>query len=185
MMKVLILSGLLLAGILFFANRTDGLKKSDVHKEVGQTESALRVVVIAPKRRYRSRDKIMLPVMLLNSGKEDIYVFGTLGWGYSSSFILQVRDALGREIQPAGSPDDQTHFSRNDNTVFVKLLPNHFLGTNFFAPLTILNLDRPGRYTLWVEYHCPISTADVGVKPFWGKESGTIKSNVIQIEVLP
>lgn len=37
---------------------------------------------------------------------------------------------------------------------------------------------------MWVEYHCPISAANVEVTPFWGKENGTIKSNVVEIEVI-
>jgi hypothetical protein len=29
-----------------------------------------------------------------------------------------------------------------------------------------------------------ISTADVKLSPFWGSENGTIKSNVVEIEVI-
>jgi hypothetical protein len=73
----------------------------------------------------------------------------------------------------------------NDKSAFVKLLPDHFLGTYFRSSIRTLNLVRPGRYSMWVEYHCPISTADVELSPFWGSENGIIKSNVVSIEVLP
>jgi len=183
-MKILFLVlGLVLTNISVEA-QAKSINSNEVRIEVSQKVNALQAIIIRPKLTYKSSDKITLPVLLVNSGKTDIYVFGTLGWGHSASLILHVRDAAGNEIEPIGFPDDQTHFSRDDNSAFVKLIPNHFLGTNFFAPLNILNLNRPGRYTVWVEYHCPISTDDVSVRPFWGSESGTIKSNAIQIDVV-
>lgn len=72
-----------------------------------------------------------------------------------------------------------------DTSAFVKLLPYHFIGTDYKESIIELNMMRPGRYTLWVEYHSPISVADVKVSPFWGSENGVIKSNVVEIEVLP
>lgn len=66
---------------------------------------------------------------------------------------------------------------------FVKLLPDHFLGMNYIETVDRLNLKRPGRYSILVEYHCPISHADVDLRNFWSKEDGTIKSNVVTIEV--
>jgi hypothetical protein len=122
--------------------------------------------------------------MLTNSGKEDVYIFGTLDWGYSASFVLKVHDASGKEVTPLAFFDDLTYASPHDNSAFVKLLPNHFLGTNFFAPLDVLNLNKPGRHAIFVQYHSPISTAEVKLKPFFGRESGTLKSNVVWIEVV-
>jgi hypothetical protein len=122
--------------------------------------------------------------MLVNSGKKDVYVFGTMAWGYSASLLFHIRDASGREIKPLGFPDDLTRAVPDDKSAFVKLLPDHFLGTDFFAPLDVLNLNKPGKYSIFMEYHSPISASEVELKPFFGKESGTIKSNVVYVEVL-
>ncbi len=151
---------------------------------VNQTSEGLQLIVVAPQRRYKLSEKITLPVMLLNSGKEDIYIFGTLGWGHSASLLLHVRDSSGKEIEPIGVPDDQIQFTKDDNSVFVKLVPNHFLGTNFFAPLEVLNMNRPGRYVVFAEYNSPLLLSDVHLRPFWSKERGPVNSNHVLIEVV-
>ena len=79
---------------------------------------------------------------MTNLGKEAVYVFGTLDWGYSASLLLHIRDASGKEVQPLF--DDLTFVSSDDKSAFVKLLPYHFLGTNFFSPARDLNLKKPG-----------------------------------------
>lgn len=121
--------------------------------------------------------------MLTNSGKEAIYVFGELGWGHSASFVLRIRDASGKEVQRVAFFDDLTFTSPNEKSAFVKLFPEHFLGTNFFAPLDVLNLNKPGKYAIFVEYRPPFAAGEVPLSPFWGNENGTIRSNVVVIEV--
>lgn len=144
----------------------------------------MRLSIVAPKRKFRRSEQLKLLVMLVNSGKKDVYVFGTMEWGYSASLLFHIRDASGREIKPLGFPDDLTRAVQDDKSAFVKLLPDHFLGTDFFAPLDVLNLNKPGKYSIFMEYHSPFSTTEVPLSPFWGKENGTIKSNVVWIEVL-
>lgn len=122
--------------------------------------------------------------MLTNSGKEPVYIFGELDFGYSASFVLRVRDASGKEIQPVGRFDDLTLISPRDTSAFVKLLPHHFFGTNFFSPLAVLNLNKPGKYAVFAEYHSPFAATDVPLSPFWGKENGTIRSNIVGVEVV-
>ena len=151
---------------------------------VAQNANQLSVSLIAPKRRYKRNDQLKLDVMLTNSGKEPIYIFGELGWGHSASFVLRVRDASGKEVQPVGFFDDLTFSSPNDKSAFVKLLPSHFLGTNFFSPLDVLNLNKPGRYSIFVEYHSPFAASEVPLSPFWGNENGTIRSNAVVVEVI-
>jgi hypothetical protein len=122
--------------------------------------------------------------MLKNSREDDVYVFGTLDWGYSASLMLYIRDASGKEIEPRLVPDSPPYAPLDDRSAFVKLRPDHFLGTTYFAPLKLVSLTRPGKYSIFVEYNSPISTAEVELKPFLGKESGPLKSNVVWIEVL-
>ncbi len=151
---------------------------------IKQKASALKVDIVPNKRNYKRSGKIALRVMLTNSGRDALYVLGTLEWGHNASFILHVRDASGKEIEPKGFPDEQTYVPRDDQSAFVKLLPEHFLGTNFVSALKFLNLSRPGKYAIFVEYRTPISTSFTKLSPFWGRENGTIKSNVVWIEVL-
>jgi len=120
-----------------------------------------------------------------NSGEKDVFVLGTLEWGHSASLLFHILDAEGKEIRPRAFPDDQTFVARGDNSAFVKLHESHFLGTNFYAPLDLLGIDKPGKYSIFVEYHSPLSARDVDLRPFWGKENRAIKSNLVSIEVLP
>jgi hypothetical protein len=120
----------------------------------------------------------------MNPSSKPIYVFGTLDWGLSASLSLHLRDVAGKEILPEFFADAQNYESPDDQSAFVKLGPDHFLGANFPASIKFLNFTRPGKYSIFVEYTCPFSTAEVKVKPFFGKENGIIKSNVVHIEVL-
>lgn len=92
---------------------------------------------------------------------------------------------LGREIHPQIVPDDLTPpISPDDTTAFVKLRPKHYLGTDLVSKLDLLNLSKPGKYSVSAEYHSPILGTEVKLSPFWGKDKGTIKSNVVWIEVV-
>jgi len=70
-----------------------------------------------------------------------------------------------------------------DKSAYVKLRPDHFLGTSYFAPLKVVNLTMPGKYSIFAEYRCPFARADVPVSPFWGHEEGIVKSNVVYVEL--
>lgn len=109
---------------------------------------------------------------MLRNSRDDIYVFGTLDFGYSASLILHIRDASGKEIEPKVMFDALTHASPDDKEAFIKLRSNHFLGTNFFSPLKFLNLTKPGKYAIVAEYNCPFANAEVRLKPFFGRENG-------------
>lgn len=181
-MKLLLVVGLVFGALANVASYSAFAKERGV--TVAQKESGLRLSILAPKRKFRRSEQLKLLVMLVNSGKKDVYVFGTMEWGYSASLLFHIRDASGREVKPLGFPDDLTRAVQDDKSAFVKLLPNHFLGTDFFAPLDVLNLNKPGKYSIFMEYQSPFSATEVQLSPFWGKENGTIKSNVVWIEVL-
>lgn len=147
----------------------------------------LEVSLVADKHEYKPGDQIKLEVFLVNSNAvKDIFVYGTLQFGVRASFSLFRRDSKGKEV-PTRFIDDAWELppKSNDVDAFVKLLPFHFLGTTYKSSIRLLNMERPGKYTMWVEYHSPISAANVEVTPFWGKENGRLKSNVVEIEVLP
>lgn len=179
-MKVLLTVALILGFVVNITAETASDRGDETRASNDVRE--LELSIVPHKRRYKPSDQIKFDVMLTNSGKEAIYIFGTLNWGYSASLRLYIRDASGKEVQPLF--DDLTFESANDQSAFVKLLPNHFLGTNFYAPAQDLNMNRPGRYTIYADYQSPFSATEVQLNPFWGKEKGTIKSNVVWFEVV-
>jgi hypothetical protein len=147
----------------------------------------LTVELSADKAVYRPKDDINLKVMVKNDElSDDVFVYGDMGFGYSASFTLFRRDAKGREV-PTRFIDDYRGNPPNldDPNTFVKLSSGTFLGIGYENSIYNLNLERPGRYRLWVEYHSPISRSEVKVRPYWGSEDGTVKSNVLEILVRP
>jgi len=170
--------------IISQAAGTTEAHENDWSKQKG---SDLEVSLVPDKQTYRPSDRIKLDVLLVNNNAvKDVFVYGTLQFGSRASFTPFRRDAKGKGA-PTRFIDDAWELPPKSNEVsdFVKLLPFHFLGTTYRSSIHLLNMERPGRYTMWVEYHCPVSTSNVALTPFWGKESGVIKSNVVEIEVHP
>ena len=185
-MKVSLVFGLVVLTLVSFASQTAATKELQEGVTVTPKAMDLEVSLLADKRRYKRTDDINLEVKLTNThGVKDIFVYGTLELGHRGSFTLYRRDAKGREVptrfiaEALSMPPEP-----DDKSAFVKLLPDHFVGTYFRSTIHTLHMERPGRYSMWVEYHCPISSADVKVSPFWGSENGIIKSNVVWIEVV-
>src|SRR5690349_23724862 len=181
-MKLLLIAGLAFGAIISLnGGKAKERKKTST---VEQRLSGVQLSLISNKRRYKRNDQLRLDVMLRNSREEDIYVFGTLDFGYSASLVLHISDASGREIEPAVIFDAQTFALPDDREAFIKLRSNHFLGTIFFSPLKFLNLTKPGKYAIVAEYKCPFATAEVNLKPFYGRENGPLRSNTVWIEVV-
>ena len=149
------------------------------------TKEGLKISLISSKTKYKRREKIELHVMLNNISYENIYVLGSLGWGYNASLLLHVRDATGKEIDPMGFPDDQTFVDLKDESTFVKLRPRQFIGTSLVSDLKFLNMNKPGKYSIYVEYFSKVRSSEVKQKPFWGNENGTIFSNLVWVEIIP
>lgn len=183
-MKIIFCLVLTLASTITLMSHASKAERCIEKAALINSPSGLSVSLIAQKHRYKRNDQLKFDVMLTNSGKNAVYVFGELNWGISSSLMLRVRDASGKEIQPVGPFDDLTLASPTDKSAFVKLLPYHFLGTSFSSPLDVLNLNKPGKFEIFVEYHSPFAATDVPLSPFWGKENGTLRSNVVELEVV-
>ncbi|HKP45303.1 MAG TPA: hypothetical protein VJT50_01780 [Pyrinomonadaceae bacterium] len=183
--KVLPVLGLVLMSLASSAGQNIETKQPQ-ESVAKQKATGLDVSIRADKRRYRRSDDIDLEVMLINtSGVKDIFVYGTLEFGLRASLMVYRRDAKGRNVPTRFFPHAwELPPARSDTSAFVKLLPDHFLGTFSRSSIQKLGMVKPGRYSLWVEYNSPISIADVAVSPFWGSENGIIKSNVVWIEVV-
>jgi hypothetical protein len=178
-MKVFLILALVFVSLTNQVTSTKGQTARTANK---QNVRRLEVSIIAHKHRYTPSEQMQLDVLLTNYGKDAVYVFGTLDFGYSASLVIHIRDASGKEVQPFF--DDHTFTSPDDKSAFVKLLPRHFLGTNFFTPVDVLNMNRTGKYSIYVEYQSPFLATEVNLNPFWGKENGRIKSNVVEVEIV-
>lgn len=184
MMRLLLFVGLVLGALANPSIQTTTAKERKV-TIVSDEANGLRVSIVVPKRKFRRTEQLKLLVMLTNVGKKDVYVLGTLEFGYSASLLFHAHNSSGKEIMPFGFLDDVTRVSKDDKSAFVRLLPHHFLGTNFFMPLDVLNLNKPGKYAIHVEYTSLFSSAEVDLRPFFGKEVGPVRSNLVWIEVVP
>lgn len=152
-----------------------------------EKQPRLVVDLIADKAVYRPKEDISLKVLVTNDGLlDDLFIYGELGFGYAASLTLFRRDAKGREV-PTRFIDDFRGNPPNlsDPNTFVKLSPGHFLGITYETSIYNLNLDHPGKYRLWVEYHSPIAKSEAKLASFWGSEDGNVKSNVLEIVVRP
>ena len=182
-MKILALVSALMI-IVSSTTETEKVQQPKGDATVAQKALGLELLVVVAKRRYKPSDELKLQVILSNPTNKPIYVYRSLDWGPSASLSLQLRDVSGRQIEPEFAPDAQTFDSPDDKSAFVKLGPDHFLGANFPASVKFLNLTRPGKYSISVEYTSPFSAADVELKPFLAKENGSLRSNVVWIEVV-
>lgn len=183
-MRTLLLLGLILgAGVAFTSHRSTAGERTET---LSHKANPLELTVVADKRVFKPNDYFKLHAMLTNIDYiDDIFVYGTLGWGHSASLTFTIRDAAGKEIQPQILPDALTPpISPDDTTAFVKLRPKHYLGTDLVIKLDLLNMKRPGKYSIYVEYQSPVSATEVKLSPFWGKEKAKIKSNVVTVEVV-
>jgi hypothetical protein len=162
----------------------DGKPANTEMENTNKNKPALKVLVSTDKGKYKVDDQIKLTVFLLNDSDQALFLYGHLSWGYSSSFTLHITDLAGREIMPEGLDDSITPPPpKNDKSVFVKLNPEHFLGTMRIQPLKELNIDRPGKYNITVDYHSPIPKSFGQGLPIWSREMGVVASAPIQIEV--
>ena len=182
-MKALVILGLLVASSVSLIADKDISKTSSKSVEHAMAQPpVLKLSILTSKVRYRMNDQFKLNVMVSNVSDSELYVFGRLAWGYSATLMFFVYDSAGKEIEPKLIPDEPPFAPRDDNSDYVKLRPNHFLGTSYFAPVKLMNL-TPGRYSIVVKYQCPFSKDAVKVDPFWGKENGILTSNSVHIEV--
>jgi len=170
--------------VIFTLNNTVIKATRQAQKADPSYKEGLQISLLAPKRRYKRNEKIKLHVMLTNVSYKDLYVLGSLDWGYNASLLLHVRDASNQEIEPTAFPDSQIFVDPNDESAFLRLRPNHFVGTTFVSDLKFLNMNKPGKYSVYVEYFCKVPSSSVTVKPFWGHENGTLFSNLVWIEVV-
>ena len=182
-MRVFLALCLTVIGILAF-NKPATTAIAQQQKQDSSSKAGLQISLQGPNHPLKRNDKIKLQVLLTNVSYRSFYVLGSLEWGHNASLLFHVRDASGKEIEPTAFPDTQITLDPDDESEFLKLRPKHFVGTSLVSDLRFLNMNQPGKYSVYVEYFCKFPSSSVAVKPFWGRENETIFSNLVWIEVL-
>ena len=176
---------IMLASLLFLnSSSLPGQDRND-NRSAQSVPQVLRISVIPTKTQYRTSEHIKFHVIVENLRHEEIYILNTLWFGHFGSMDLHVLDASSREIPPIGPSHAMVTERPVEPSRIVRLEYDHFLGTEFVSPLSLLNVRRPGKYGVYVEYLSPVNETEVSVKPFWGREKGPIRSPVVWIEVRP
>ena len=155
-------------------------KSTDTTNERSQLQISART----DKTIYKQNEVLKLEASVRNVSTKPIYVYGLLGWSDLGSFEFHAYGSDGKEIMPNIFADSMSGVPR-DRTDFVKLEYNHFLGAVFNIPLQYLNLNRPGKYTIVVEYHGPLPKEFGLGLDIWPREKGSLYAEPVEIEVMP
>lgn len=166
------------SGTVQIVSETSGI---DTQEELPKVDLVLRTEEVT----VPVGGSVKLHVFLKNSGAMAVFIYPDLKWGNSASLSLLATDLNDRPIEPDFIDDSirKPVLDKNFRNVF-QLFPNHTLGTLTERKLDDININKPGRYKLRVEYHSPLSDRDVVDRPFWGRENKVIRSNVVVLEVV-
>ena len=140
--------------------------------------------------KYSLNQSLVLDVGIRNDGRDDVYIYKWLVWGYADSLVLTLRDQSGEEIEPLLHDDTllPPPPRKDDASMFVQLMQDDFYGTRRSLPITDL-VKTPGKYTLQIQYRGPLSCKYVDPKlrelPALWRENATISSNVVSFEITP
>jgi hypothetical protein len=159
---------------------------SDKGTTTANESSKTRPLVLKLKcenREVGMSDPIILTVQILNASSEPVRLFGELKWGYGGGLTLNIHDEKGQVVQPEQHDDDMIVPSRIPlPDSYVVLPPDHIFGV--VRPDTAKNLfGKPGNYRLSVRYWSPVSQSLAKRKNFFGRESGPIDSNIVDVTV--
>jgi hypothetical protein len=159
-----------------------------VHKgEAGAHESGnarpLVLKLSCEVREVGLGDPITVIVQIMNASSEPVRLFGELKWGYGGGLTLNVHDVKGQVVQPEQYDDDMIVPSRIPlPDAYIVLPPDHIFGVA--RPDLAKNLfGKPGHYRLSVRYWSPVAQSQARRTKFFGRESGPIDSNTIDVTV--
>ena len=159
-------------------------KRMEAQDASAVKKSPLFVTLRTDKLIFQPSDRIGIEVLLTNVSSDPLYIPVPLDWGESASLSLWASDSISKkEIEGAFLADAPTPLPKKRED-FVLLLPNHILGLSDQMSLEDLNLSRPGKYDLYVDYHSPVPTEFSLGLPIWSKQDGPIQSKVVKIEVV-
>jgi len=83
--------------------------QSQSDRNMNSPGDSLGVSVITGKYSCKLYDQFTLHALLTNTGRNTLYVYGILDWGYSASFTLHVTNATGEEVHAKSFDDSINH----------------------------------------------------------------------------
>jgi hypothetical protein len=178
-------AGVLLASLMvLFITGGIAQQAAPTMNETPQHVAPLRLVVSSSKERIRQNESFVLEVKLVNTSSENVSVFGQLLWGHAGGLTVHVSDQNGQPVDAEQHDDDMLIPSVLGNPeAYVVLLPDHLLGIERKdLPKNLFR--KPGLYSLFVEYQSPVPSRYAKTPNFWGRESGSIRSAAIHIQVI-
>ena len=126
---------------------------------------------------------LTIEACLRNSSKEPVSVFGRLLWGLTGGLQLHVFDEAGGRVEPLSLDHDLPPPSWVlDAANYTRLYPGHAICVSRTDRLNTL-VQRPGRYTLRLEYKSPAKTHPSGSADFFGRRETSLVSEPVQISV--
>ena len=153
------------------------------------TRHATLFLTIDESTYSRSRSMV-LNVGIRNDGRNPIYVYKEIAWGYGGGLVLEIKDRAGVDVIPVLWDDTMLPPPRrlDDPAIFVQLGEDNFFGTHRVLPLKDIT-ESTGKYTMRVEYNSPLSCASVDPKlqrlPALWHEDASIFSNTVSFEIRP
>jgi hypothetical protein len=164
--------------------QTTAKNKAKPTADEGGASRPLVLKIGCEKQKIAMGDSLTLTVQIINTSSEPVRLFGELKWGYGGGLTLNIQDGKGQVVQPEQYDDDMIVPSRialPDS--YVVLLPDHIFG--IVRTDTAKNLfGKQGEYRLSVRYWSPVSQSQAKRQSYFGRESGPVDSNTIDVAVL-
>lgn len=148
------------------------------------------IFVTMSHTKYSMNDFIVIDVGIRNDGRDPLYVYRKIAWGFGGGLVLRLMDQTGHQVAPVVRDDTMLPppATSNDASIFVQLTEDDFFGTrrNLLAKDLV---KAPGKYSLQVEYRSPLSRKFVDPKlrqlPALWHEDESIVSHSVPFEVVP
>ena len=149
----------------------------------------VHVVLICDKVPVSMRDSFTIDIAIRNDGPSPVYLYRIMEWGYGGGLVLHVLDLKGNPVKPRFTPDALLlPPEHEDPTLFVHLDQMMFYGARARLPVRD-EIPTPGKYTIYVEYWCPLSRNLLSPKlrslPILSHEDPSLYSNKLPLEVIP
>lgn len=108
------------------------------------------------RAQYSLRESIVIEVGVRNDGREPIYVYNIMAWGFGGGLVLWLRDHDDKIIDPVIRDDTMLPPPpEGDKSILSKIGPNMFIGKRRTLEVKEL-VRRRGKYSIQVEYASPL-----------------------------
>ena len=168
---------------------------AQVNKTGKPTPPALELTVRTDQQTYRMADKIRMETLLLNTGNEDVYIWGwDLCWNPARGLSMYLTTPDGSPVRGDFLFDCVPPPPKEGNVyAFIKLEPGRFYGVADEIKVTDV-VGKPGEYDISVTYNSFVSRTfikeflkndQISKLPVWTMEQPTVAAPSVHIVVKP